>query len=220
MYYIYMKNKKTKSRKRCRSNKRSRRTKRRMVNRRGGASWSDIRGDLPTRTFLRGMRLFKGSMGGWATCKKILDYHDEQKTLKLENQSSMDPDCTNKTSVYLGPSEERSRQYWKEGNAWLVFKLTKDLTLLDLTPEMLKKHHMRLIVDKALINHPGIECYLYNLESFGRLSNLCLEGDPNPQLEKGICNKDFKNRLAELFCLIFGIEKTVKQQQEFLQELL
>tara|TARA_A100001015_G_scaffold262634_1_gene308985 strand:+ start:408 stop:1412 length:1005 start_codon:yes stop_codon:yes gene_type:complete len=228
-----MKNKKNSMRKKKshRNIKRLRKTNHRMVYKSGGASKSI---DLPLKTFKMGTELYKGSLGGWATCNKVLTFHDSLQ--KSKEESSMDPHCTNKTSIYLGPSKERSQQYWKEGNAWLVFRLKKDLTILDLTPENLKEHHMRLIVDKAVSNNPTIEDYLYNLEAFGGLSNLCLEGLPGKfrsewhdwrgrSVKAGlsgirICNPQFKDRLTELFCLIFGIEKTVKQQLEFLQELL
>ena len=66
------------------------------------------------------------------------------------------------------------------------------------------------------------------------MSNLCLDGLPGQtwhdwrsQLVQAgkertnmrICNKDFKERLTELFCLIFGIGKTVYEQKQFLLEL-
>ena len=221
-------------RSKTRNTRRNRRTNRRIVKRRGGGSWTDIRGDLPTRTFPMGTQFFKGSMPKDKTCEKVLNYH--LKTQK-ENagKSSMDTDCTNGTSIFLGPSEERSKQYYVKGkNAWLVFKLKKDLTLLDITPENLKRDHMRILVDKAVTNHPEIENYLYNLKSFGGLSNLCLDGLPGQtwhdwrsrlvqagkeRTNMRICNTDFKERLTELFCLIFGIEKTVYEQKQFLLEL-
>ena len=173
---------------------------------------------FPMKRYKKGRKFYKGSLS--FPCQGVLDYH--QKKNEQENGGG----CADGTSIYLGPNRKRSLEYFNpEKNVWNVFELKKDLEVIYIDPKRFKEKHMREIVKRALKKNPGFESYLDSIRHFGSLSDLCRTRRRVPVLRtmfesKLICNPDFIERLTHIFCIIFGIERSVYEQKIFLQELV
>ena len=172
---------------------------------------------FPMKRYKKGRKFYKGSLS--FPCQGVLDYHQKK------NEQEDGKGCSDGTSIYLGPNKKRSLEYFNpDKNVWNVFELTKNLEVLYVDPEKFEEEHMREIFKKALKNNPEFESYLDSIRHFGSLSDLCRSRRGVPVLQsmfesKLICNPDFVERLTHIFCIVFGIERSVYEQKIFLEEL-
>jgi len=203
-----LKRKRNANRKALRSNK-----KRKTKRLKGGKKTLKF----PMKRYKKGRKFYKGSLS--FPCQGVLDYHQKK------NEQEDGKGCSDGTSIYLGPNKKRSLEYFNpDKNVWNVFELTKNLEVFYVDPEKFKEEHMREIVKKALKNNPEFESYLDSIRHFGSLSDLCRSRRGIPVLQsmfesKLICNPDFVERLTHIFCIVFGIERSVYEQKIFLEEL-
>lgn len=197
-----------KNRKKQRNSTRRRSRKVSRVWRGGGEATPRPTPELPTKDFDEGTKFFKGSLS--ISCQRVLDFH----LSKTERQ----PDnCVDGTSIYVGPNEERSRSYFDDAkNIWNIFELRKKLTVLDITPSLWNKDLILQLIQIAIKNKPDLEEYLKSLSKFGGLLQLCDEAIPGMEY---ICNPTFIERLADMICIIFGIDVTVTDQIKYFKEL-
>lgn len=181
-----------------RSTRQNRKNSRRQNRRR------QVGGDgLPIISFKKGTRFFKGSLP--RPCTEVLKYHG---SLRAEPGTNA---CLDGSSIWLGPNEGRSREYYDNTkNWWNVFELKKDLEVLLMDPVKWTRDLIKQLIQEAASgvgSEGALEGELSGLRSNGGLV----------QIKTDV---DFPKRLTKMCCMIFGIDVTVQEQKSYLEECL
>jgi len=119
--------------------------------------------------------------------------------------------CDQRTSIYLGMNKKRSKQYFRsEYNKWNVFKLVKDVKVLEMNPILWNKKKIELLIRRAMRRIPDLKEKIRNTPNFGRIIDLI----------ESITGRSLVKILTYIIQLIFGIGINVSQQLERLEDIL